>query len=368
MTDKTNNDNDDNEIIFFDFTQIVNNLNKKKIIKKTSTPPPTNININFSPDKPIKYIFNYDIKHLHTIEGLLLLCNKYKNINNKEIQTLILIENELNDINNLIGMTELKKMLCKQILYFIQIDKPKSMLFNTVLYGEPGSGKTTIAKIIGNIFLKLGYLQNNNFIIAKRSDLIAGYLGQTAIKTQKIIDSAEGGVLFIDEVYSLGNDGNNDSFSKECIDTINQNLSEKNFICIIAGYEDDVKKFFFSKNKGLERRFPWIFTIDKTKPYDLYLIFIKFIEKDNFKFKKNDTNKLILFFKNNSDYFKYNGGSLENFFNKVKINFFQNFFGRKKKIIHVLDIDIINETFNIYKLYENNGIIKETPPPFGMYI
>ena len=370
MTDKTtntNNNDDDGEIIFFDFTQIMNNINKKKPIKQIEIQD-EKPKINFDISKPIKYIQKKDMKYFSDINGLLFLCEKYKKLNNIDVQKLILIKDDLLNIQKLIGMENLKKMLCKQILYFIQHDKKNNMLFNTVLYGEPGSGKTTVAKIIGNIFLNLGYLNNNRFIIAKRSDLIAGYLGQTALKTQKIIDKAEGGVLFIDEVYSLGNEGSNDSFSKECIDTLNQNLSEKNFICIIAGYENDVKKFFFSKNAGLERRFPWVFTIDKTNPYDLYLIFLNFLEKEKFVFKRTDINKLILFFKQNKDFFKYNGGSLENFFNKIKINYFHNLFGRKKTIRKTINIQDIYDTFEIYKKYENNCTETPSPPPFGMYI
>ena len=83
----------------------------------------------------------------------------------------------------------------------------------------------------------MGFLKNNIFKMVKRSDLIGQYLGQTSIKTQKVIDEVIGGVLFIDEAYSLGNSEKRDSYSKECLDTINRNLTENGnkFICIIAG-------------------------------------------------------------------------------------------------------------------------------------
>lgn len=361
-TKNTNTSNDD--IIIFDFNQMINTLSLEKSnktdekkIKKT----------NFDSSKKIKYIKKSDIKLLHSISGLLTICKKYKNYNNQDIQKLLLVTDELYEINNLIGMTILKKMLCKQILYFIQNKSNASISFNTVLYGEPGCGKTTIAKIIGNIFLKLGYLESNKFIIAKRSDLIAGFLGQTAIKTQKLIDKANGGVLFIDEVYSLGSSGS-DSFSKECIDTLNQNLSEKNFICIIAGYKKDIKEHFFSKNSGLERRFPWAFTIDKNNSYDLYLIFLKFLKDNDFYFKKSDNDELIHFFSINKDYFKYNGGSLKNFIDKLKIYYFQTLFGRKKNNNNIINMFHINETFNIYKNFENKCSTEVSKPPIGMYI
>ena len=106
----------------------------------------------------------------------------------------------------------------------INLEKP------LLVKGEPGTGKTELGNILGKIYLAVGALKNDVFRVVKRSDLIAGYLGQTAIKTQKVIDQCTGGVLFIDEAYSLGNSEQRDSFSKECIDTLNQNLSEKKFM------------------------------------------------------------------------------------------------------------------------------------------
>ena len=113
-----------------------------------------------------------------------------------------------------------------------------------MICGPPGVGKTTIAQIIGKIYLELDFLENDKFKVASRSDLIAKYLGQTAIKTQEVIDSVVGGVLFIDEVYSLGNEEKRDSFAKECIDTINLNMTRKEpWLLIVGGYKEDIYNF-----------------------------------------------------------------------------------------------------------------------------
>lgn len=368
---------DNSNILFLDFTSLFNMKKNEKNEKNISTENNTEIiEINenkntsiFNNTKPEKYLSSNDYKLLNSISGLIKLCDKSINYNNKDLLKLSKIKNELIEMNNLIGMDNIKEIICNQIFYLIQ-NKNDDYL-HTVLFGNPGCGKTTIAKILGKIFLKLGYLSNSKFIIAKRSDLIAGYLGQTAMKTQKIIDKANGGVLFIDEVYSLGSSKkNDDSFSKECIDTLNQNLSEnKNFICIIAGYEDEVKKYFFSKNKGLERRFPWIYKIEQVNHKQLYHIFLKIIQRNSWSFNKKDLIELSLFFQKNYKDFPYGGGSLENFFTKIKINYYKLRFGRKKNNRkNVININDIKESFNIYKLYENKTSIELKPPPPGMYI
>ena len=128
----------------------------------------------------------------------------------------------------MIGMKELKTNIVDQIIYYLQQFHTKggNDFMHTVIYGPPGTGKTEIAKIIGRIFSKLGILKKGTFRKVTRSDLIAGYLGQTALKTRDAIQSALGGVLFIDEAYALGNDEQRDSFAKECIDTLCEALSD----------------------------------------------------------------------------------------------------------------------------------------------
>ena len=114
-------------------------------------------------------------------------------------------------------------------------------------------------------------------VSAASTDLIAGYLGQTAIKTKEVIQNSLGGVLFIDEAYSLGNNEKRDSFAKECLDTLCESLTEHkdDLMVIIAGYEEQLDECFFAFNQGLNSRFTWRFHTDKYSPNELKEILIK---------------------------------------------------------------------------------------------
>lgn len=140
---------------------------------------------------------------------------------------------------------------------------------------------TTVARIIGKLYQAMGVLSARGpFRIAHRDDFIAGYLGQTAKQTKKLLDSCIGGVLFIDEVYALGpGQEDKDSFSKEALDTLTGFLSEhaNDFCCIAAGYEKEIRKCFFAVNPGLESRFPWVHRIEDYTPAELTEILFKMV-------------------------------------------------------------------------------------------
>lgn len=314
----------------------------------------------------IEVYIDLDYKKLTTLDSLISLVNKHKNTYNYDLIKLKLIVPELYELKRLIGMNDVKKAITYQVLFFLQNLGSEDMM-HTVIQGPPGCGKTTLAKIMGKIYLKLGFLTNNKFIIAKRSDLIGEYLGQTAKKTQKIINKASGGVLFIDEAYSLGNQRSGDSYSKECIDTLNQNLSEKkDFVCIIAGYKEDLKKCFFSKNQGLERRFPWVYDIIKYNEKEMYEIFIKLIVDSGWNIEVGSIDEK--FFKDNK-YFPHFGGSLETLYAKVKMTHSQRVFGKPihvKKIINKEDIDRGYELYLEFQKTKEN-VDSQKPPP-GMYM
>ena len=223
----------------------------------------------------------------------------------------------LEKLNNMIGLTNLKDKICHQILFYLQgLDDTNKDMLHTVIQGDPGVGKTEIAKILGEIYASLGILSKGTFKSVKRADLIGCYLGQTATKTSKILEESKGGVLFIDEAYSLGNEEGKDIYSKECIDTITSFLSEnrEDFVCIIAGYKNALKQCFFKYNPGLERRFPWTYTIDSYSDIELKHIFEKMVTDNNWK---SDIN--ISFFKENLKKFSNFGGDMENLFHKTKL-------------------------------------------------
>jgi SpoVK/Ycf46/Vps4 family AAA+-type ATPase len=249
---------------------------------------------------------------------------------NINMSSLHKIKEPLTDLNNMIGMTNLKENIVDQILFYIQnLHKPsvthkKNLVSNdfmhTVIYGPPGTGKTEVAKIMGSIFSKLGILSKGSFKKVTRSDLVAGYLGQTALKTRDVIKDCLGGVLFIDEAYALGSNEKKDSFSKECIDTLCEALSDHkdNLMVIIAGYETDLNECFFNYNQGLTSRFTWRFKIEDYSAADLYHIFIKKVNENGWSIS-DTANINIKWFEKNKASFKYYGRDIETLFAKTKI-------------------------------------------------
>ena len=259
------------------------------------------------------------LNNINDIIELKDIDNLYDYLKNKKFENIYKLIPSLEELNKMIGMTKIKTQVFQMICYFVhELNNPEE-LNHIVITGPPGVGKTTLAKLLGNIYKNLGFLKNNVFLKARRSDLIGQYCGHTAVKTQKVIDKAEGGVLFIDEVYSLGNPGKRDVFTKECIDTINLNLTEKadKLLVIIAGYHDDVNTCFFNYNKGLERRFPLRFNIEKYSAENLFMILKKFVESE--KWDLDD--KILELIKKNYDYFKFMGGDMMTIFKFAKEQF-----------------------------------------------
>ena len=271
---------------------------------------------------------------------------------NLDLKILNKLVGPLEELNNMIGMKRIKVDIVDHILFHIQNldDKNKDML-HTVIEGPPGVGKTELGKILGKIYLSMDILKNNIFKKVSRSDMVAKYLGQTAIKTEELIESCKGGVMFIDEVYSLGNKQLNDYFSKEAIDTLNQKLSElKNeFICIVAGYPREISECFFAYNQGLNSRFPIRFTIDPYTPKELFKIFNKIVIEGGWLL---DSNVKSSFFKKNYNSFKHYGRDIENFFTACKRSHSKRLFiepETQKKLLTINDIIMGFRNFQLHK-------------------
>lgn len=268
-------------------------------------------------------LVTFDTK-INSLEDLIKLGNLYEKNKRYEfdMKKLNKMIPSIEKINNFIGMSKIKEHLVDHILFYLQaenlkINESDKDIMHTVITGPPGVGKTEFARALGELYLSMGILKTNKFTKVTRSDLVAKYLGQTAIKTRDLIKKCEGGILFIDEVYSLGNREQKDSFSKEAIDTLNEHLTEKknSLICIVAGYKDEVNECFFSFNKGLESRFPIRFEVEGYDYKELFQIFRQKIIKSNWTLSDKITED---FFKDNELVFKYYGRDVENFLTQIK--------------------------------------------------
>jgi SpoVK/Ycf46/Vps4 family AAA+-type ATPase len=302
--------------------------------------------IEFSKKIDVDYIITSDIEY------------------NIDLQMLKNLLPDMINLNNMIGQQKIKDQVANLILYFsLHLNKKEDDLLHTIIDGEPGTGKTEFAQKIAKIYLKMGVLKRDIFKKVKRSDLIAGYLGQTALKTKDILDEVKGGVLFIDEAYSLGNNSgkdSGDSYSKECIDLLNQSLTEMRdkpddyFIMIVAGYKEDLKKSFFGVNDGLERRFSINFSMESYSSSDLVKIFIKKVKDNYWDILEDAIDEK--FIEDNKQYFKYHGGDMELLFMKCKVAHSKNLIRGKNDNKSVLNK---NDILDGMKIFIENSNVRE---------
>jgi AAA+ superfamily predicted ATPase len=238
-----------------------------------------------------------------TLMGLRAKLISMKNNVQSEDDDADILENILDELNSLTGLDRVKQDMT-QLINFIKVQQlrkskgiatsPISM--HLVFLGNPGTGKTTVARLVARVYKAMGILKKGHMVEADRSALVAGFVGQTALKVQDVVKSAKGGVLFIDEAYTLAGDGQ-DAFGREAIDTLLKLMEDHrdSLVVIVAGYSANMEKFLES-NPGLKSRFNKYITFDDYTPDQLLKIFEFFSSKSGFTLSESGSQKLLQLF------------------------------------------------------------------------
>lgn len=301
------------------------------------------------------HYLHYDFT-IESIEDIIALDDFYTSkffdktkSNNLPFFLIHKLKKPIEKLLNMVGIEDVKSNILLLIVFYLQKFEVgiKDML-HTVVYGGPGVGKTMFIGILAEIYANLGILPTKKVTFLKRADLVGQYLGHTAVKTKQAIEDAKGGILVIDEAYALGDTEQKDSFSRECLDTLNQFLSEdkREFVCIIAGYKDDIDARFFKTNPGLRRRFPFKFTINDYSAEQLRDIFCMIVKDNNWVIEPSVID--IQLIKENKEAFKFNGGDMEVLFTKTKFIHAMRVFSaekKDKKIITKVDFELAVKAF-----------------------
>lgn len=288
-------------------------------------------------------------------DGLYNLYGKKYSVNPKKIMRLV---KPLKILNTMIGMNNIKSTMYRIITSSLQNSENNGMM-NCAIYGDPGVGKTEVGKILCMIYSALEIVPESKFRIVRASDLVGRYVGETRQKTIKVLNDAEGGILFIDEAYTLNN-GKDDAcpFGKECIDTINQELSENNkkLVIIIAGYKEHIEQKIFGINPGMDRRFPFKFTLKSYNDEEKSQIFKRMIRLKEYYLADdvNDDDIINLFKDPTKKLFKNHGGDIENLLTHIRYANNETLIGKYSKRLNVFNKSDLNKGLQFYIEHKNH--------------
>lgn len=256
--------------------------------------------------------FSYEVKFkdTHDFNSFIGLKNNQKDIQNSDVTSISendSLEIVLQELEQLVGLEGVKKDVY-ELINLLEIQKKRSsqglknieVTLHTVFLGPPGTGKTSVARLLSRIFKHLGFLSKGQMYETDREGMIAGYVGQTAVKVDKVVEESLGGVLFIDEAYALTQNAMGNDYGSEAVNTLLKRMEDyrSDLAVVVAGYTEPMKEFVES-NPGLRSRFNRFFHFDHFAPEQLFLIFENFCKSSDFvidsgaKEKLTDTFELL---------------------------------------------------------------------------
>lgn len=260
----------------------------------------------------------------------------------------------LDELNSLVGLDsvkdKVKDLIAYQKVQKVRRDNNLHSVKNTLhlaFLGNPGTGKTTVARIVGRIYKQLGLLSKGHFVEVSRTDLIAGYQGQTALKVKKVIEKAKGGTLFIDEAYSLTENDHSDSYGRECLTELTKALEDyrDDLAVIVAGYTEPMQKFFES-NPGLRSRFSTFIEFEDYSVRELEEILVDMCAKNDYELSESAKKLLHIYLENkvNSKEENFaNGRMIRNLYEELVMNHARRVFNMETPNIvdlkTILDVD-----------------------------